>query len=461
MRPARFGLSTFAALMIGAFVASAGASAAPAAAPPKPPEISKEQRDAGMKAAPALIQGASLPCTLGDARMIGATPPDPKTKEVSTYYEVACKGGMGFILVDHGKGQTPSWAACPDQAKIDAATGKPNGAACFLPANMDDKAQIAPLVAKGGVPCDVTNARGIGHSPKSAYFEVACANGRGYVLTTSSPPDASQKVQMISCLAFDASSPVACKLTNNDSQMALIDALAAKSGKNCTVKQKRYVLTTEDEANYYEVACADGKGWMLQEKADGSLGETIDCAVADNIGGGCTFTNSRQAQSDEDALYSKLAHNAGYNCDVSKYSPFEVSLPGREVVELSCSNRPDGAVAIFPASSSAGQKAEVYDCAHSEVAGYRCGFTKPDAALPTLTADLRTLNKTSCVVSGEHFIARTTTNQGFIEVACSDGAPGYIIEYTSQPLAPTRATPCVQAQDIEGGCTMPANGKKG
>jgi hypothetical protein len=95
------------------------------------------------------------------------------------------------------------------------------------------------------------------------------------------------------------------------------------------------------------------------------------------------------------------------------------------------------------------------------VAGFRCGFTPADAALPTLTADLRTLNKTSCVVSAERFIAATTTNQGFIEVACSDGAPGYIIEYTSKPLAPTRATPCVQAQDIMGGCTMPQNQKKG
>ena len=462
MRPGRFGLSMFAALLIGGFVAGAGAGAAQAAAaPPKggAPEISKEQREAGMKAAPALIQGAGVPCTLADARMIGATPPDPKTKEVSTYYEVACKGALGYVLVDHGKGQTPSWAACPDQAKVDPVSGKPNGAACFLPGNMDDKAQLAPFVAKGGVPCAIANVRGIGHSAKSAYFEVACTNGRGYVVTASSPPDPAQKVQMISCLAFDPTSPVYCKLTNSDTQLALIDALAAKSGKNCTVKQKRYVLTTEDESNYYEVACADGKGWMLQEKADGSLGETIDCAVADNIGGGCTYTNSRQAQSEENALYSKLAHNAGYNCDVSKYSPFEVNLPGKEVVELACSNRPDGAVAVLPVSG--GAKAVVYDCIHSQVAGYRCGFTKPDAALPTLTADLRTLGKSSCVVSGERFIARTTTNQGFVEVACSDGAPGYIIEYTSQPLAPTRATPCVQAQGIEGGCTMPANGKKG
>jgi hypothetical protein len=468
MRPGRIGLSTLAALIVGALVvgASAAQAAPPAAAAgaAKPPEITKDQRDAGMKAAPALIQGAGVPCQLADARKIGDTPPDPKTKQVSSYYEVACKGAMGYVLVDHGKGEAPSWAACPDQAKVDAVSGKPNGAACFLPGNIDDKATLAPFVAKSGVPCDVANVRGIGHSAKSAYFEVACANGRGFVMTTTAPPDAAQPVQMISCLAFDATSPVACKLTNSDSQMAVIDQLAAKSGKNCTVTKKRYVLTSQDESNYYEVACQDGKGWMLQEKANGSFGEAISCADADGIGGGCTFTNGRQAQSEENALYSKLAHTAGYNCDVSKYSPFDVNIPGHEVVELACSNRPDGAVALFPASSSAGAKAVIYDCAHSEVAGYRCGFTQASAALPSLTADLRTLGKTSCVVSGERFIGRTADGAGFVEVACSDGAPGYIIEYKAPPLsqaAPTRATPCVQAQEIEGGCKMPENQKHG
>jgi hypothetical protein len=227
------------------------------------------------------------------------------------------------------------------------------------------------------------------------------------------------------------------------------------------VKARRYVLTTEDESNYYEVACQDGKGYMLSEKSNGSFGEAVDCAIAEGIGGGCTLTNARQAQTEEASLYSKLAHNAGFACDVSKYSPFEVNMPGHEVVELACSNRPDGAVAVFPVSGGA-EKAVVYDCAHSEVAGFRCGFTKPDASLPTLTADLQKLGKTSCVVSAERFIARTTDNQGFIEVACADGAPGYIITYTAQPLAPKEALACLgEGKGIEGGCTLPTNQKHG
>lgn len=459
----RFGLSTLAALVIGVLAAGAFATAAQAAAAsaPKAPEITKEQRAAGMKAAPALVQAASLPCTVSDARLLGKTT-DPKTKKEETYYEVACKGSMGFIVVDNGAGAAPSWAACPDQAKIDPVSGKPNGAACFLPDNMDTNAQLAPFVAKSGVPCQVTNSRGIGHSPKQAYFEVACSDGRGYVMSTSAPPSLDQKVQMVTCLAYDASSPVACKLTTADAQMGGIDQLAAKSGKNCSVTKKRYVLTTEKNSNYYEVACQDGKGYMLEAKADGSLGEVVGCAEADGIGGGCTFTNGRQAQNEEAGLYTKLAHNAGYPCDVSKYSPFEVQVPGHEVVELACSNRPDGAVAVLPVSG--GGSSVVYDCVHSQVAGYRCGFTDANAALPTLTSDLKALGKTSCVVSAQRFIARTTGNTGYVEVACADGNPGYIIEYSAPELAPvkpTQAIPCVSAKDIEGGCTLPSNQKRG
>jgi len=77
--------------------------------------------------------------------------------------------------------------------------------------------------------------------------------------------------------------------------------------------------------------------------------------------------------------------------------------------------------------------------------------------LPTLTADLNKLGKSSCVVSAQRFIAKTVDNHGYIEVACADGGRGYIIEYTSQPLAPDQAIPCVSAKQIEGGCTLPTN----
>jgi hypothetical protein len=87
------------------------------------------------------------------------------------------------------------------------------------------------------------------------------------------------------------------------------------------------VGATPTGSNYFEVACQEGKGYMFEQKPDGSVGAGIDCAVADNIGGGCTLTNSRAAETAEAALYSKLAHAAGFACDVSKYFPFDTAPP--------------------------------------------------------------------------------------------------------------------------------------
>ena len=294
----------------------------------------------------------------------------------------------------------------------------------------------------------------------ATVFEVACQGGAGYIVDTSWPISLAKPAKFVPCVVA-ADTANKCALTDDAANAAYFNSLVGKIGKPCTVSDRRVVGGTADGDFYFEVACkTEGKGYMFPLKADGSVGAGIDCAVADNIAGGCTLTNARQAQTEQADLYSKLAHKAGFACDVAKYSPFEVNMPGHEVVELSCSNRPDGAVAIFPASSS--EAATIYDCAHSELAGFRCSFSKPEASYSTLTADLNKVGKSSCTVSGSRIVGETAEGQGFIEVACSDGAPGFVITYNLKPtIAPTQAVGCALAKGIAGGCQMPENNKHG
>jgi hypothetical protein len=455
MRPTRLGLAAVAAALVSAisFIAPAAYAKTDAATT----DIPKEARATGMKDAPKVVQAAGIPCQIADARFVGLAS-DAKTKAQSKYYEVACTGGMGFVVVDKGADAPAGWASCLDQAKLNP-DGKPNPAACMLPGNTDQKAQIAPFVAKTGSGCALTDVRGIGHGDTASYFEIACDGGRGYVMKTSSPPKPDQPVSLITCLAYDASSPVACKLTTSASQLAVIDALAGQSGKSCQVKDRRYMLTTEDSNNYYEVACQDGKGYVLQEGPTGKLVSTIDCAIADRIGDGCRLTNSRQAETAQLDLYTKLARNAGYACDVTKYGPFETAPRGYDIVELACSNRPDGAVAIFPASGS--EHPKIYDCVHSELAGYRCGFSKQDAAFPKITDDLKKLGKVTCAVSNARVVGVTKEKVGYLEVACADGAPGFLISYTVDDMNPKEAIACGIAGEVAGGCKLPGNTKHG
>ncbi|HTX51747.1 MAG TPA: hypothetical protein VME40_20415 [Caulobacteraceae bacterium] len=458
MRPRPFGLAILGAMLIAIASFANVASAATSPPPPfKPPEITSDARAAGKKAVPALLTAANIPCQMSDARYIGPNT-DPKTKKEVKYYEVACTGAMGYVIVDKGAGETPAWASCPELPKTDPATGKVNGAACFLPGNLDDKALLAPYVAASKVPCTVSDVRGIGHTATASFFEVACSNSRGYIVKTSAPPRLDQPVQMITCLAYtDASSPVYCKLSNGAAQLAAVDALAAQSGKNCQVKDRRYMVTAQDMSNYYEVACTDGKGWVLQELPDGKLGQIIGCDAAGGIAGGCTLTNSAVAQTEQIGLYTKLARAAGFACDVSKYSPFGAAPTGYdEAVELACSNRPDGAVMIDSGNGS--KPTYIYDCAHSELVGFKCSFTPVDAALPHLTDELKSLGKTSCVVSGEKVLGITQAdNTGYIEVACADGNPGYIISFQLPMMKVKEATACSIAKDLAGGCTLPTN----
>jgi hypothetical protein len=445
MRPFAIGLA--AALALGALVPAAVISA-PKESKDKP-AVDAKAREAGMKAAPELMQAANSGCTVTDARLIGED-----KKAGASYYEVACQDSIGFAVIAK-KDAAPQLFTCLESNQP-APDGKPSALACVLPGNADPKAGLKPFVAKSGAACDIENARAIGSGAKNSYFEIACKGGTGYVLQTTAPANATGEVVANSCLLYEEGGNVSCKLTDKASQLAIVDTLAAASGKNCQVKDKRYVLSTKAD-NYFEVACADGKGYMLQQTvAGGALARAIDCAQAAFVGGGCTMTDSVAAQTEQAGLYSKLASQGGFNCKVEKYGMLPSPDAKKEVVELKCSDRPDGAIAIFSTGP-----AVIYDCLTAELNGYRCSFSKQDPVFPRLSAELKAFGKGSCTVSSVRVVGRNDTD-GFVEVACSDGLPGWVLSYpvgVANPKAKEFLS-CAQAKGIGGGCKLPTNVKK-
>jgi hypothetical protein len=445
MRPIVIGL--FAAVIAAATLPAVQAMAAPAA------KVDPEMKKKGTEAAPALIKSANMDCSLADARLLGDST-DPKTKAKSTFYEIACAGGEGFIISSGAVGARPDVYSCLQT------TG--TNAACILPENADPKAGIGAVLAKQGSTCQVKDARAIGTATdfSESVFEVACQDGSGYVLHASYPISPNKPIKLSPCyiLAMGGGT-LQCTLSTKAQEDATFAGIVAKIGQPCDLKDKRAVGTTNDGSTFYEVACTNGKGYMIEVSANGAVKPGIDCVDADNIGDGCMLTNSRQAKADQAGLYSKLAQKAGYNCNVSKYAPLPANVPGHEVVELACSNRPDGAIAVFAAKQT--DPSTIYDCAHSELAHYRCSFSTPDAANPSLTADLKKLGKTSCAVSGSRYVGQTKEGVGYIEVACADGNPGFLISYSPPAMAPKEATACPLAKEIAGGCQMPANTKRG
>jgi hypothetical protein len=440
MRPKFLGLAV--ALLVAAMAPAAAVISAPKEAPPK---VSDAQRKQGMADAPAIVQAAGLACQVTDARIIGKVAGDKKKGTPdSSFYEVACgQGGMGYILQATAGAATTSFTCI--EADTPTPDGKPPSAPCLLPTNADPKAALGPLLVKAGAQCTPTAARGIGHTANQTFLEVSCQEGPGYIAIASAPFDSAKPLQAQNCLNYDdANGNIKCTLADKAARLAVIDRLLTSSKNACAVKDRRFVGSSKEGADFYEASCADGKGYIL--KANGSaLAQSWDCAHAETILGGCQLTDARQAATQEAALYTKLAKNSGADCAVTKYALFP-QKDANEVVELVCGTG-SSMVGIFPATG----KGQVLDCGHALVAGYKCSLGKADYA--ALTADLQKFNAKSCAVSNARPAAKTTKGTILVEVACADGLPGYMIEYTPTPVSAVGATGCRFA----GNCQLPGN----
>lgn len=413
--------------------------------------FSSDQHKQGMKEAPPLVAASHLPCTITDAAFLGTgAGPD---KVPLKFYEVACQEGLGYVVAAKDKATTPSSVYNCVMMSSPTPDGKPNPAACKLPGNANPVAGLNPLMARSGRPCSVDKARYMGSTADMSMtqYEIACADGGDYIVQAPAGQDA--KVTAIPCVQLPASAGTQCTLTTPEQQAAVYQQLIAASGKPCTLKDKRYI-GSGDNTDFYEIACTDGKGYVIEADGSGKFKEAIDCAKAAGIGGGCTLTDARLAETEQDAVYTDLAKKAGFDCAVSKYADFPTQDNTTEIVELACSNRPDGGVGFF---SNKGPPV-VKDCLRSETEGYRCSFSSIDPLYAKLTGQLKARGKGSCTVNGARAYGRTTAGDELVEVSCSDGGPGWVIQYSATSTAPTDLLNCAQAaQTGGGGCQLSTN----
>jgi len=415
-----------------------------------PTALDADQHAKGKKDAPALVAASKAPCTMTDAYYVGGGTGTDKVH--ANYYEVACQEGLGYVLIAKDKNPVPDAVDCI-KLSTKGPDGKPNPLACKLPGNRHPALGLQSMVTKAGHTCTVSNGRYVGSTTAADIYEVACTEGGGYVLETSRDGSAAPKTT--NCVIYGSGGGIKCALTTEAEQNSYVDKLVSASGRPCTIAGRRYVGSTPDGADFYEVACGDKTGFMIKTAANGGFGEAIDCLKAAGVGGGCTLTDTRQAQTQQTNLYSSLSKKAGFACDVSKYADFPSTDANTEIVELACSNRPDGAVGFFPAG--AGQS-RVLDCLRSEAEGYKCSFTPTSALYSKLTEQLRAKKATStCVVNNAAAYAEANAAGGgkedFVEVACADGGPGYVLHYGPGQQLPIELLNCAQVKST-GGCKL-------
>jgi hypothetical protein len=434
------------------FIAAIALSLAGQALAAGPAKIDPEARKTGMKEAPAAVAGAGLDCTITDAYFRGNSEAKANGKTVKTSaYEVACGPSIGYLVVTGPGIETQSYdcLTIKDAAEKAIANKQKPGVVCELPGNADPKTGLVPLLAKAGAAdcAQVTAARYIGSSPteKVSIYETACPGSGGYILTT--PTKGSTKTMTVTPCDKSAMIGVSCTLSTPEQQAQPIIKLSeAAKRPACAPNRARYVATDSSNGNdFWEVGCADGKtGYMFQTDKDGKFKMAIECVLATKIAGGCTLSSADAGQTADAPTYTKLAKAGGYDCDVSKYQSYGAEPGGqREVVELACSNHPDGAFALVP--TGGGQTAEFFNCVRATDRGYACRLSPIEATYAKISSQIAARGKTTCNVNGGRGIGKVSSGAEFIEVTCA-GAPNLVLEYSRLPQETLiSALPCDQA----------------
>ena len=428
--------------IVMAAMAALAMGVSPAAAASKAP--SSKQIEAGKAGAPAAIQAAKLNCTMTDAYQIQSGK-DPKTKEDVALYEVACQEGPGYVIQQ--KGATAQGFDCLAQAET-AKTQK-DGLTCVLPANANPVNGFGTLVSGLGYPCTATGARLMGATAAGdTFYEVACQGDKGYVVQTSP----GKKAEASDCIQTLGSGSTECQLTTKAQILANMTKLASGAPMPCTVENARMIGADKNSGStYYEVACQGGSGFVLQASAQGAFQQAIECAKAQGIGGGCELTVIDETA--EAGTYSQLAKTAGFECDVAKYRFLGTTKDKAELVELACKNRADGGLAMFPASG----KGQVFDCVQGGSLGVSCQLSQPNAVYGKYTERLVAMGKNQCKVSGAKYLASTTAGSDFVETACSDGLPGFVISIDHNTGQTKELLTCGQAARSGAACSLPTN----
>ncbi len=426
-----------------------------------PKTYTSEQIAQGKKDAPAVIATTGIPCTVVDAAFIGnSTPKGPDGKPAKgkqSVYEVACQGALGYAVLSDPAGGKATAYDC-----LTTATSPGGTLTCKLPENADPKRGLAPIVAAAGRTCTIADARAMGGTSSGQnYYELKCSQGIGFVIETAAAGSRAAPTA-IDCAQL-AGGNSACTLTSPAeiaaAETATITALVAKSGRACQVSGARSVGDLTNGQRAYEVACGPSGGFILMADKSGGVAETVDCARADPIAGGCKLTNSSAAKAAEGEVYARRAAASGFPCQVTRYRLIGTDTATKsDVVELACQNRPDGAIAMLPPNGGPGK---FYDCVQAGALHQSCQLSDPSAVYTRYTQGLRAKGRTSCTVSNARWLGRyPSTNSELVETACSDGKPGYVMEVADGSDAIRSLKSCGQAKAEAGvTCSLPGNAK--
>ncbi|MDP1913975.1 hypothetical protein [Brevundimonas sp.] len=248
------------------------------------------------------------------------------------------------------------------------------------PEQVTQSAQAAATAA--GLTCQVSESALLGTTnDNDDLYEVACAGGGGYILTTASPPQSFEclvlaaQADRIRAEGGEVAANSTCNLPGNQSAAATIAAFAVEAGVSCQVDAGKALGATPEGNLVYEVGCAGVDGFHIERTAQGW--KATDCLQIMATSLTCEFTTVAEQVAGYKTL---LVGTAIDDCDPARIHLLAQNDTGR-FIEVKCVSG-EGYVTRVK-DDAVGQ---VYPCALAVRIGGGCTMTPvpaPDAAPPS------------------------------------------------------------------------------
>ncbi|MFT3997056.1 MAG: hypothetical protein QM667_06595 [Asticcacaulis sp.] len=280
-------------------------------------------------------------CQIGGARFIGAD-----AKNNTETYEISCKGVPGGIFI------VPTWkATIKDISYHNCLKTGDTALKCELTTPELAAQSLTPLVKKNAPDCTVKNARFVGATKDSEYYEIGCDGKAGFVLSTDlsgqfkGTVGCDKAASIGGCKFTDTAALAAAGKAKQDEarakyKTAYAEALT-KGGVACTFEDFHRI--GRDNATNRDVAefkCAEAKTGLIalipDAGKDGKL-ETFDCFSAALQKLDCTFVGKEQLKA---YLQSLSANHKSIKADcVIGEARYAFETNGQVVMELACVNK--------------------------------------------------------------------------------------------------------------------------
>jgi hypothetical protein len=314
-------------------------------------------------------------------------------------------------------------------AKTEAVKGPP-------PESIKKGMTDAPAaVQAAGLSCTLKNAAWIGTGTetidkkqvKGDNYEVACAEGPGYLITKLATGDAQSYtcIQLAAAAAGKGKGPQ-CTLPENQNLGSQIQPAVDHSGISCKVADVAFLGTGQtDHLGHYEISCGSAGGYLINLDTKGAAsGDPTSClqATSDPSKWLCKLTTKAQAV----AAIGDLAKPLDPACQAS-----DARFVGRDTsskadyFEIGCSNKPG-----FMLQIDAGKPTRVIDCLTAKGIGGGCTLTdisKLKLAATSGFAGTLQQNNVPCTVTDSNIYGKEpATKRDVVEFKCAEQPWGLV-----------------------------------